>query len=263
LIGGDVATNQYLKIYLFVLGIGAIITYFYRTLFADYFVRTFDYAVKNVQALPDKIWEIGFHPKNKEIKFKAGQFAFIKMFSNGLTKESHPFSFSSNPGSPLRIAIKELGDYTNKIGTLKPGDAVQIEGPFGSFDFRNFENKKQIWIAGGIGITPFLGMMRDFNDADADYKIDLYYSVKNDSCLVFSGEIEEITKKFKNINVIFWVSEKRGFLNGESIRTNTPNLQERDILVCGPGPMMAALEGQLLNQGIKKSKIHAEEFKLY
>ncbi|MCX6721796.1 MAG: FAD-binding oxidoreductase, partial [Candidatus Staskawiczbacteria bacterium] len=258
MIGGDVATNMGLKIYLFVLGIGAIITYFYRTLFADYLVRSFDYTVSNVKALPDKIWEIEFKPKNRTVDFIPGQFAFIKLYSKELSSEPHPFSFSSAPGEPLKIAIKELGDYTNKINSLKVGDLAKVEGPFGSFNFKNFDNKHQVWIAGGIGITPFLSMLRSLNNTDQDYKIDLYYSVKDSGCLAFKEEIEEIAKKFKNLNIIFWISKEKGFLTANSM-----NAENSDILICGPGPMMSALKKQFLDKGIKKNKIHAEEFQLY
>ena len=263
LIGADLLTNQPLKIYLLVLGIAAIITYFYRTLFADYFVRVFDYTVKNITAHQDKIWEIEFLPKNREIKFIPGQFAFVKLINKDLTEEVHPFSLSSATGNPLRIAIKELGDYTNKIGNIKAGDSAIFDGPFGSFNFKNYANKKQVWIAGGIGVTPFLSMMRSLTAEDYNYKIDVYYSVKDENCVAFKEEMEQIAAVNKNLNVKIWVSKKDGFITAKSIKNLTPDLGERDILICGPNMMMMALKNQLLEQGINKNKIHTEEFQLY
>jgi predicted ferric reductase len=263
LIGGDVASNQSLRIYLFVLGIFAIIVYFYRTLFADYMVRVFEYTIFSIKSLPDKIWEIEFKPRNRAMNFTSGQFAFARLYSTSLTSEPHPFSFSSASGDPLKIAIKELGDYTNKIGSLKVGDLAKIEGPFGSFNFRKIKNKKQVWIAGGIGITPFLSMARDLSEKDKDCMIDLYYSIKNENCLAFKEELQEISQRHKNLNVIFWITEQKGFLNGESVKINTQDIKERDILICGPGPMMSSLKNQFLQQGINKNKIHTEDFQLY
>ncbi len=192
LIGADIVKNPALKIYLFVLSVAGIAAYLYRVFFADYLVRSYKYVVKDVKEDKDKIWEITFKPKSRVIKFKPGQFAFIKIFSKELSKEAHPFSFSSANGNPLKIAIKELGDYTNKIGTLKAGDLAVVEGPFGAFSFRNFANKKQVWVAGGVGVTPFLSMLRDLSQKDSDYKIDLYYSVRDESCLAFKEEIQKI-----------------------------------------------------------------------
>lgn len=263
LIGGDLLFNQPLKIYLFILGILGIAAYLYRVFFSDYLVRNYKYVIKEVKEDKDKIWEITFEPKNRTIKFAPGQFAFVKLFSKELTKEIHPFSFSSANGNPLKIAIKELGDYTNKIGSLKVGDIAAVEGPFGAFSFRNFSNKKQVWIAGGVGVTPFLSMLRNLTYKDADYKIDLYYSAKDENCLAFKDEIQKIADKNKNLNVKFWTTDKMGFLNAGAIKNNNVDLLNYDILVCGPPIMMNAFKKQFLDMGILKDKIHMEEFNLY
>jgi predicted ferric reductase len=263
LIGSDVATNLPLKIYLFVLGILAIGVYFYRTLFISYLVRVFNYKVLGIKALPDKIWEIEFKPEGKEISFKAGQFVFLKFYNSNLSKESHPFTMSSAPGFPLKIAIKELGDYTSKLNALRIGDTAKIEGPFGAFDFRSFKNKKQVWIGGGIGITPFLSMARSLTEKDYDYKIDLYYSVKDENCLAFKEELESIANRNKNLNFVLWVSSKDSFLSAKSIKDKMLDLMDRDVLVCGPGIMMNSIKKQLLSEGAKESQVHIEEFQLY
>ena len=268
LIGYDVASNYPLKVYLFVLGSLALVAYFCRSLFPNYLVKTFDYKVKDTKSHPDKIWEIEFEDRDgkmpEKIKFKAGQFVFLKLFKSYLSEEAHPFTISSAPGQPLRLAIKELGDYTNKLSEVRAGDLATVEGPFGVFDFRAKQgNKNQVWVAGGIGITPFLSMLRSFSDKDQDYKIDLYYSVKNENCLAFSEEMKEKAEKNKNLNIIFWITEKRGFLTADSIKANTSEPGERDYFICGPPVMMSALKKQLLQQGIKKNKVHTEEFQLY
>jgi len=264
LIGSDVASNQPLKIYLFILGIAAIIAYFYRTLFPNFLVQTYGYAVKNVKAFEDKIWEIEFAPAGgNKISFNAGQFAFIKFYSKALSKELHPFSFSSAPGQPLRIAIKESGDYTNKISGLKAGDFAKFEGPFGVFNFQKYSNKKQIWIAGGVGITPFLSMLRSLPVKDSDYKIDLYYSAKNENCFAFKREIEEISRASKNLNVKFWDTSKEKFISADAICKTTQDFLDRDIFVCGPPVLMQSLKTQFLKFGFFKKNIHIEEFQLY
>lgn len=266
LIGSDVSSNLLLRGYLFVLGILAICVYLYRIFFADYFhlVKTFRYSIKSLKAYPDKIWEIEFEPvQNRKIEFLAGQFAFIKIFSRALSTEPHPFTFSSAPGQPLRIAVKELGDYTNKIGELKAGDEVLLEGPFGAFNFRNHISKKQVWVAGGVGIAPFLSMLRSLTSEDQKYEIDLYFSVRDKNCLAFQDEIKSVAEKNKNLNVFFWTADIEGFINADSIKEKTPDINKRDILICGPNSMMLALKKQFLNKGVAKERIHTEEFELY
>lgn len=263
LIGADIAENFWLKLYLLILSILAIAAYFYRAIFAGFFVKTFDYKIKNIKTQNDKIWEITLEAQNEPINFSPGQFAFFKFFSDSLSKEIHPFSLCSATGNPLKIAIKELGDWTNKIGNLKAGDLVKIEGPFGIFSYKNFENKKQVWVAGGAGITPFLGMLRSLTEKDFDYRIDLYYSAKDENAFAFRQEITEISAKNKNVRMLFWATDKNGLINADSIKQKTLDLNERDILICGPPIMMGSLKKQFLGQGIEINKIHTEEFRLY
>ena len=260
---GDISTNLTLKIYLFILGIAAISAFLYRSLLSKYLVKNFDYTVKNIAYLPDNMYEIELSPGEEEMQFTAGQFAFIKFYNQAISKEPHPFSMSSFPGSNLKFAIKELGDYTKKISSLRSGDKVKIEGPYGKFNFKNYENKNQIWVAGGIGITPFLSMARSLCLQDSDYKITLYYSAKTESLFSFKEELEKIANSYKNFSIIFWTAEKNGFLTAEKIKTHNPSFSECDVLVCGPPAMMSSIKKQLLNLGILKNKIHMEEFQLY
>jgi predicted ferric reductase len=262
-IGADVQSNYALKIYFFILGVTALLIYLYRSVLYRYLVRTYSYTIKNVQQHPDKIWEIEMQPAQSPLKFVPGQFAFFKFFSQAVSQEPHPFSFSSNPDT-VKIAVKESGDYTNNIGKLQAGDKARIEGPFGAFDFRSCPHKKQIWVAGGVGVTPFLSMIRSFSEKDSAYKIDFYFSLRDRKSLAFAEEIEKIAQKFKsNINLIIWITEEKGFINAKLIAETAKDAKEQDILICGPVPMMNALKKQFLELGVGKKQIHTEEFQLY
>lgn len=261
-IGADISKNAYLRYYLVALSFIAIILYFYRTVLGKYFVKKYKYSVKSITENKDKIWEIEFEPIGEKIKYLAGQFVFLKIINSNLNKEFHPFSISSSPEENLKIAIKELGDYTNKIGLVKTADMAEIEGPYGSFNFQKFA-KKQLWIAGGVGITPFLGMLYVLSKTDNDFKVDLYYSVKDESCLAFKEKIEEAARNNKNLKINFWDTEKNGFINVDKIIQSVSDIRDRDILICGPTPMMQSLKTQLLAKGVKKINIHTDEFQLY
>jgi predicted ferric reductase len=262
LIGADVAANPWLKNYLWALGILAIGAYFYRAILGAVLVRNYKYKIKNIINLPDKTVEIEFEPAGKKMDFIAGQFTFVKFYGKNLSHEAHPFSMSSAPGEPLKFGIKELGDFTSKIKQLKEGDLAKIEGPFGAFNFKNY-SKSQVWIAGGIGITPFISMTRSLTPADSDCKIDLYFSVRDEESLIYKNEIENCAKLNKNLNVILWRTNLNGFLTAEAICKKTSDIKNRDILICGSGAMMSAIKKQLFVQGIEPKKIHAEEFKFY
>ncbi|OGZ84773.1 MAG: hypothetical protein A2401_03805 [Candidatus Staskawiczbacteria bacterium RIFOXYC1_FULL_38_18] len=263
LIGSNVGSNQLLRTYLFILGMVAIAAFLYRAMFGNYFIRRIPYVVEGVDALPDKIFEVKLVPLGQEMKFVPGQFVFVKFYSNALTREAHPFSMSSANGNQLKFGIKESGDYTSNIGKLKVGDKAEIEGPFGAFSFRNHSNRKQAWIAGGVGVTPFMSMLRSLNGEDSGFMIDFYYCVKDEAGFAFRAEIEEIVKKNKNLRVIFWTTDTMGFINSKVIKNKTPDINNRDVLICGSDIMMSELKKQFLKQGINKNQIHTEEFKLY
>jgi predicted ferric reductase len=255
---GDVYSNIFLRIYFFILSALGIAAFLYRALFANFLVKTFEYKIKNIESKPDKIWELELEPKDKEINLKPGQFGFIKIINQHMSKEAHPFSFSSTTGNPLKIAIKELGDYTKKINELRVGDLVFIEGPYGAFNFRNY-GVEQVWIGGGVGITPFLSMARSLSEKDYGYKIKLYYLARDQGYLTFKDDFEKINLANKNLEVFFWPTSEKGLLTAKEIKVT----KNSDILICGPSPMMNSLKEQFNKIGVSKRKIHTEEFSLY
>ncbi len=179
-IPGYVMNNLLLKGYVLFIAVLAILAFLYKSVFGRFFVKKYTYFVKKIKKLDDDIIEITLKPENKHLMFRPGQFIFISFKQKGLSSESHPFSITSSPKEELlKISVKKLGDYTTELySRLKEGSAAEIEGPFGSFSYLNTENKNQVWIAGGIGITPFLSSIKDLRDKN-NYSINLFYCVKN------------------------------------------------------------------------------------
>jgi predicted ferric reductase len=192
-----------------------------------------------------------------------GQFMFVKVYGQGIKKEFHPFTITSPKNSDkLSFAPKELGDFTKQLANLKPGDKAIVEGPYGKFEFDIFNNHKQIWIAGGIGITPFLAGIRTLQ-TDHSYDVHFYYSAKNPAEAVYIPEIQELQKTIPNITLIPFYQETDGFLTMQIVATKTSDFKERDIFLCGPPAMMKAMKKQALELGVAESNLHSEEFALY
>ena len=290
LIPSDVSKDLFLKGYMIFFIIIGIASYSYRTLFWEILVKRRDYIVKKVRKL-DSITEITLESLGEPISFKPGQFAFIS-FNDNTIKEPHPFTISSScSNKELVFSIKSLGDYTEELKNLREGISVKIEGAYGKFSFVNYPSKNYVFIAGGIGITPFLSMLRSINDSPDSYNfesIDLYYSVKKKEEAVFLEELNKIAKSIKNkkINIFLYEADKQGFLTSKYIFENSKDLskkakslfsssspnpnesegfddiKERIIFICGPPPMMYSLKEQFILSGIDKNKINIEEFSL-
>jgi predicted ferric reductase len=262
LIPSDISRYLPLKIYMLILAGMGLTAFFYRSVFGRLLVKKFSYAVENIRALNNDILEIEMRPRNKKINFSPGQFVFAIFHSHGLKIEEHPFSIISSPQeNNLKITIKSLGDYTSILrDKIKKGDAVKIEGPFGML-FSNGEsnNKNQVWIAGGIGVTPFLSAAKDLK---SNNKIDLYYCVNNKEEAVYLDILSEISYNNNNFRIIPFYSKEFGFITADLIKKTSGNLESKEIFLCGPPTMMKSLKKQFKKLGINENPIHSEEFNL-
>ena len=262
-ISSDVSANIALRAYMIGLALFGIAAFSYRTLFENFLVEKFRYAVERVTELNSKVVEVEMSPINKAMQFEAGQFLFVSFRSDSISPETHPFSITSAKGEKkLRVVIKSSGDYTSTIKNLKTGSLAIIEGPFGRFDYKNSNHEKQVWIAGGIGITPFLSMARSLKNETKSYAADLYYCTNNKAEAVFLEELMEIASIRSNIKVIPFYSEERGRIESKIIEKLSGPLSEKDIFLCGPPPMMKSLRKQFVDEGIQNENVHSEEFQL-
>lgn len=189
-----------------------------------------------------------------------GQFAFVKIDSDGVLGQSHPFSISSTPSqTQVRFSIKQLGDYTSALSQAKVGQSVKIDAPYGSFSNKVVKSNRQVWVAGGIGVTPFLSMAAS---VDGSQQIDMYYSVKESKEAVYLKELQAIEAKNNNFRINLVDTTKSGYLTADKILTNIEDIDTTTFLICGPPAMMKSIRQQLKVKGVKNRSIHTEEFSL-
>lgn len=200
-------------------------------------------------------------------RFRAepGQFALLRFWAPGLKLEAHPFSFSRAPdGEQLRFSVKRSGDFTARLHAgLKPGTPVVVDGPYGVFTAARLLSGRALLVAGGIGITPLRAMLEKFAASGTDAV--LVFSNRTRKDMVFAGELSELEKKggLRTVHVLSedkdWPGEK-GRVDAAMLRRLVPDLGERDAFLCGPPPMMAALDAGLRGLGIPGERIHYEKF---
>lgn len=267
-IPSDVAVNLPLRYYILGVVAIALLSYLWRTVLKQWLVPRIMADVVEVNKLGDSVTEVIVQPRDGNINFKAGQFNFWRFKQKNFPYEDHPFSItSSTEEGKLRMSAKALGDFTKILPTLSVGAVAEIQGPFGGFSIDRSDNTKQIWIAGGIGITPFMSMartMRDTIEKDSslkDYNISLFYSVKNDAEMIYKQELEDIAKKVPGFKFFPWVAERDGYISGEVI-VKKMKVIDADIFICGPKSLLSALSSQFKALGIPASRIHFELFKL-
>ncbi len=268
MIVSDVYHDPFLKIYIIAWTIIGLAAYVYRSLLGNMFVRRLPYKVISCGVLPGNVVHVFLEPVHKGIDFKPGQFVFVRFLwseSDNITQEAHPFSIASSPNEPnsqLRLYMKALGDFTASLKNLKPGTIAEIEGAFGRFLPARYDNAPQIWIAGGIGITPFLSIARSFNQNKP--QVDMFYSVQTRSELIDQEALADfLPKNYPQFKYHPFVSEEQnGFLTAEYINSEAGGVKGKEIFLCGPPPMMKSIRAQLKSMGVPNSKIHSEEFSM-
>ncbi|WP_299159286.1 ferric reductase-like transmembrane domain-containing protein [uncultured Tenacibaculum sp.] len=243
------------RIYVFSMAMIGILAWVYKAFLFDLFNKKLNYAVKQVKNLGNNITELELVAQNKSLNFKAGQFAFFT-FPSINKREQHPFTISSHPHQKnLKITIKGLGDYTDNFANkVNINDDVFVEGPYGKFSSGYSKEKEQVWIAGGIGITPFLALINDYYTN----KVVLYWCVNNESEAVYKTPLETIAKSNPLFEFILWNSEKRGHITVDDLSIRDP--EKRAYLICGPKALKENITKQLKQEGVKQSSIYDEEF---
>lgn len=216
-------------------------------------------------------------------KFKnrsAGQFATIRVFRNGEWTAPHPFTFSCAPDDDtLRMTIKKSGDFTSTVPDIEPGTPVQCAGPFGQFCKGIDDKERIVMIAGGVGITPFLSVLRHFQDRDAKNEVLLFWANKTPADAFASQELEELTKVLKLCVVHVFSRAKAqdvappqnsgqtpGCVRHEFGRLNQDifkrHLRTTDaaFYLCGPPPMQQAVLAELEKCGVPAGTVEKEAF---
>jgi predicted ferric reductase len=278
---GAKAQSPALEAYIAVLATLGIAAFAYRSLFGNLLVRRRRYRVVEVNRLDEFVTEIVMEPAGRTLAFAAGQFLFVNFRSVALRRrlhpfdlslqrqvfsirageignQFHPFSITSAPGEPtLRITVKAVGDYTRALRELEAGAAAVVEGPYGSFS-QVVENDRQIWIAGGIGVTPFLSMARSLDEEGP--AVDFYYCVEHEAEAHFLGELQAIAASCAQFRVVLVTRDRDGFLSANRLLREQGEIWSPDILICGPPAMISSLREQLLVAGVPREQIHAEEF---
>lgn len=258
--------SRYLPLAIFLsmhIAIGYI-SWVYRVLLYPFIGPRFEYEIESLQVYPNDVIVISMVPLGKKMAFLPGQFTYVRFEGIGIKKESHPFSIASSPfDSRIRLAIKAYGDFTTQVKTLKIGEKAFLTGPYGKFSERFFfENKDSVCIAGGIGITPFLGMINYLKDSKLPEtkNLHLFYSIKNESDNVFAEELKRISYEKQNLSLKFIHTERDGRLSARAIQNALGEIKEKLYFLCGPKMMMEDLSRQLKKMSIPAGNIIFEDF---
>ena len=204
-----------------------------------------------------------------------GQFVCVRFFSPDIPAEEHPFTLASSPSDQdaITLFIKQCGDYTSILSNLVPGTRATVDGPFGVFSPafhipRSVPQRPRVMIAGGIGITPFISMIRKSAEHANPPPTLLVWSVTTTQELFLKNDLEEMQQTMPDLQLYFRITRSTshegytGRLSFQDLQTLLPPWRDATVFICGPVPMITSMHNILKKLGFPKKDLITERFSL-
>ena len=244
--------------FMIITAIVGLVSLFYRGFST---MNYFNYKISEIET-NSEVTKLVISPVGrKKLTHKPGQFAFLSFPKVVGKKEKHPFTIAkSDADGSLTFYIKSAGDFTSSLDEHLNQDAkVRIEGPHGKFALAKKSGRRSLWIAGGIGITPFIAFAT--SNHPQTMQTSLLYVVKSrDQALEVQTftKLAEANKEF-NFNVI--ATSEDGRPTGNTISSLIPaDCNEVDVYFCGPTSLRKSVVEHLRASNIKINKMKYEVF---
>lgn len=230
------------------------------------------FRVVAVKAEASRVWTLSLKPAgNRRFAYAPGQFQFIRIHSRLIGSSEHPFTIASSPAreAGISLTIKESGDFTKHIGLVRPGDYATVHGPFGRFSHTfHRQDLDLVFVAAGVGITPFISMLRYMSDLREPRRVLLVYANRTPADILFQGELQAIaTAQVPSLNVVHVLSNPPADWHGEAGRLEADRLMQlsggaagKAFYLCCPPAMTKALIRGLRHHNVSAGSIHTDYF---
>lgn len=222
---------------------------------------------------------MAFHfDKPAGFEFRPGQSIDLTLIDPPETDaegNTRTFSIASSPFDVDLMVATRLRDTAFKrvLRNVTLGIRIKVDGPGGSFTLHKNSAKPAVFLAGGIGITPFLSMLRQAAHERLPHKLFLFYSNRRPEDAPFMAELEELTKRNPNFQLVSTMTEmsrsaklwkgETSFINREMLSKHVTQLQGPIYYIAGPPGLVVAMHQVLSQAGVDEDDIRAEEFSGY
>jgi predicted ferric reductase len=203
------------------------------------------------------------------MRFQPGQFAWLTIGRSPLRVTEHPFSLSSSAEDHERVemTVKAMGDFTSTVADIEPGTSAYLDGPYGVFTYERNEASGFVFVAGGIGITPIMSMLRTLADRCDARPLLLLYANEQVDDIAFRDELRRLDEVL-DLRVVHVLNDPpddwegaTGMITPDLLDDVLPAHPERlEHFLCGPAPMMDAVTDGLLGRDVPLERIHTERF---
>ena len=220
------------------------------------------YIVQTVRPIAQGMVEISMKPLANAIAVTPGQFILVAFFAGSTFRgcgEFHPFTVSAiGTDQQIRIGVKALGDCTRHIQSIEPGVIARVHGAFGTF-LAERSAAPQLWVAGGIGITPFLALLRAGKLTQPTTLLYLYRAERLEHGGAFLAELSDLANTDPLLTLkTLATGSKAPDLN--TLLPDTLGLAHYECYMCGPPGMINTFRTFLRGRGMAARHIHFEKF---
>jgi predicted ferric reductase len=248
-------------------GGAALLVHFYHKVLRVALRYRRAFRVTAVRRLTDSVVEISAaRPDGSRLEHRAGQFAFFRLLSPACRREEHPFTISSPPGSEtLRITVKALGDYSAALPAVPVGARMLCDGPYGRFTPARGAGP-YLFVAGGIGITPFLSILREWDAAGIAEPVTLVWSMRTRDEQIDGGFFQAAAARHAAFRYVPVLTGEPGGAGRRVDRAllsaciEPASAARLAAYVCGPDSLRRAVIGHLRDLGLPRRAIHYEAF---
>jgi ferredoxin-NADP reductase len=202
------------------------------------------------------------------MRFWPGQYATLAIQTDGHWSPTRCLSLTnvSNGEGVLEFGFRVTGNFTRALAESRPGFEVRVQGPYG--DFVLPDHTPVVMIAGGIGITPFMSMLRTTAVTNSQQQLTLLFSARSSNDIPYEAEIRELTSRNPNIRAYFFVGNSdadpqryiAGKISQDHLSKVAAGIDDQLYYICGPEPMMQAMTKTLLSIGVDHDDILTESF---
>lgn len=248
-----------LEAILFAVPLLAMALLFWRFVRSDAGLAARPYLVSGVTHPASSMVEVTLRPLALPIDGQPGQFVVAAFFEGAHFKgcgEFHPYTLSRiGADGEIALGIKALGDCTRQLQSVECGVAARVHGPFGDF-LASSRGQPGLWVAGGIGITPFLAALRQMPPAVPTRLVYLY---REESEAAYLDELRQLTANTPDVALEPY-STGPGAADLQRILPDERWLAGKDCYLCGPPGLLQAAVGILRDRGVPDGRIHFERF---
>ncbi len=232
------------------------------------------YLVEEVRAEAPTVSTLVLKPRGRwqrGLRFAPGQFAWIRFDVPDRPTEDHPFTIASNAHRPRRLefTVRHVGDFTSTIAALTPGRKVRVDGPYGSFTVDHRPSRNLLLIAGGVGLTPMMSILRTLDHRGDRRPACLVVAARHLNDLLFRDELAALAGRMP-LRVMEVLSDppdgwpgRRGRVDARILAEALPSRRDRldlDVYICGSPPMVGGVLAGLEQLAVPRQRIHTEQF---